>query len=101
MVTPEEVLHGGKTPEIEGSTAAISSPASSAESYPAQRRRSMTPLLWPYELARGGLFVVQSFLVYAIMLAVMSFNAAYNNRIVVGTGLGEILFGRFTVEQTH
>ncbi|CUA73712.1 hypothetical protein RSOLAG22IIIB_01227 [Rhizoctonia solani] len=100
----EKVSHEGKITEIEGSTTATgsrASPASIIRPLPAQRQRSMTPLLWPYELARGGLFIVQSFLVYAIMLAVMSFNASYIISIIVGTGIGEILFGRFSVEQTH
>ncbi|EUC65521.1 Ctr copper transporter, putative [Rhizoctonia solani AG-3 Rhs1AP] len=104
MIAQEAVPHEEKIVEIEGSTTTTSSrtsPAFITGPLPAQRQRSMLPLLWPYELARGGLFIVQSFLVYAIMLAVMSFNAAYIICIIVGTGIGEILFGRFSVEQTH
>ncbi|CAE7157430.1 unnamed protein product [Rhizoctonia solani] len=94
----------GKIAETEGSTTATdsrASPASCTQPLANQRRRSMAPLLWSYELVRGGLFVVQSFFIYAIMLAVMSFNAAYIISIIVGTGIGEVLFGRFSVEQTH
>ncbi|KAL5640741.1 hypothetical protein ACGC1H_001282 [Rhizoctonia solani] len=103
MVAQEAVPHQEKIVE-EGSTTATdsrTSPAFITGPLPAQRQRSMAPLLWPYELVRGGLFIVQSFLVYAIMLAVMSFNAAYIISIIAGTGMGEILFGRFSVEQTH
>ncbi|CAE6469566.1 unnamed protein product [Rhizoctonia solani] len=104
LVTQEKVPRPGKAAEIEGSTTMTSSRASAAfiaRPLSTQRRRSIAPTSWSYELIRAGLFVVQSFFVYAIMLAVMSFNAAYIISIIVGTGIGEIIFGRFSVEQTH
>ncbi|CAE6446477.1 unnamed protein product [Rhizoctonia solani] len=103
--TQEEVSRAGKAVEIEDSTTTTASsrasPALNTQPLPTQRRRSMVPFLWSYELIRGGLFIVQSFFVYAIMLAIMSFNAAYIISIIVGTSIGEILFGRFAVEQAH
>jgi copper transporter 1 len=59
---------------IEVSTVATGSqvpPAFNIKPLSAQRQRTMTPFLWRYELVRGGLFIVQSFFVYVIMLAVM------------------------------
>ncbi|KAJ1310851.1 hypothetical protein OPQ81_009369 [Rhizoctonia solani] len=93
----------GKVVETESSTAMglRASPAFITQPLPTQGRRLMAPLFWSYELARGGLFIVQSFFVYAIMLGIMSFNTAYIISIIMGMGIGEILFGRFTVEQTH
>ncbi|KAH7344413.1 Ctr copper transporter [Rhizoctonia solani] len=102
-IVQEKVACLGKAAEIEGFTTTNSraSPTFIVQPLSTQRRRSIAPVLWSYELIRAGLFVVQSFFVYAIMLAVMSFNAAYIISIIVGTGVGEILFGRFAVEQTH
>ncbi|KAF8741561.1 Ctr copper transporter family, partial [Rhizoctonia solani] len=94
----------GKVIEIDVSTGSTGSQASSEFTIcplPAQRKRSMPPFSWSYELTRGGLFIVQSFFVYAIMLGVMTFNAAYIISIVAGTAVGEILFGRFAAGQTH
>lgn len=90
---------------IEEASAATSSsrasPAFTIQPLSAQRPRSMAPFLWSYELARGAMFVIQSFFVYTIMLAVMSFNAAYIISIIAGTAIGEVLFGRFIAEHTH
>ncbi|CEL58273.1 hypothetical protein RSOLAG1IB_03019 [Rhizoctonia solani AG-1 IB] len=100
MAIPGDVLCAGKATEIEASTGAAS-PELIVRPLPVERRRSMGPFLWSYELVRGGLFIVQSFFVYAIMLAVMTFNAAYIISIIAGTVMGEILFGRFVVGQAH
>jgi len=64
--------------------------------------RSLAPsrtLALPFVVARdlpAGLFqVVQSALRFAFMLAVMTFNAGFLMAVVLGAGLGEMLFGRF------
>ncbi|QRV76770.1 copper transport protein CTR2 [Ceratobasidium sp. AG-Ba] len=59
---------------------------------PSGRQRIMAPLVWPHELARGALFVVQSFFLYTLMLGVI---------IIAGSAIGEVLFGRFITELTH
>jgi len=45
---------------------------------------------------RGILFALQSAIAYFLMLAVMTYNASFFLSIVVGLGVGEVLFGRFT-----
>ncbi|KAN0126527.1 copper transporter [Russula decolorans] len=46
------------------------------------------------DATRGVLYSLQASLVYAPMLAVMTFQAAYIISNIVGLGLGEVLFGR-------
>jgi len=59
-----------------------------------QRRRTIPPFVLSHDAARGALYSLQALLSYALMLAVMTFQAAYIISIVIGLGLGEILFGR-------
>ncbi|VDB84500.1 unnamed protein product [Peniophora sp. CBMAI 1063] len=47
------------------------------------------------DFIRGILYGLQAFLSYALMLAVMTFQAAYIIAIVAGLALGEMVFGRF------
>lgn len=56
--------------------------------------RTVPPFIWAHDLPRGLLHAGQSLLSYALMLAVMTFNAAYVISIVVGLGMGEAIFGR-------
>ncbi|CAE6352009.1 unnamed protein product [Rhizoctonia solani] len=58
-------------------------------------RPTLPPFIWSHELARGGMQILQSFFGYALMLAVMTFNVAYIISILLGLGVGEVLFGRF------
>jgi len=44
----------------------------------------------------GLLFTLQSAISYFLMLAVMTFNASFILSILIGLGVGEMLFGRFT-----
>ncbi|KIM88492.1 hypothetical protein PILCRDRAFT_814390 [Piloderma croceum F 1598] len=44
-------------------------------------------------IPRGAIHALQALLGYFLMLAVMTFQAGYLIFIVVGLGLGEILFG--------
>ena len=64
-------------------------------------RPTLPPFIWSHELARGGMQILQSFFGYALMLAVMTFNAAYIIAILLGLGVGEVLFGRFTHGMAH
>jgi len=59
-----------------------------------QQRRTIPPFVLSHDAARGALYSLQALLSYALMLAVMTFQAAYIISIVIGLGLGEILFGR-------
>ncbi|KAJ1311619.1 hypothetical protein OPQ81_010096 [Rhizoctonia solani] len=64
-------------------------------------RPTLPPFIWSHEIARGGMQILQSFFGYALMLAVMTFNAAYIISILLGLGAGEILFGRFAHGIVH
>ncbi|CEL57544.1 CTR copper uptake transporter [Rhizoctonia solani AG-1 IB] len=68
---------------------------------PAISKPTLPPFIWSHELARGGMQILQSFFGYALMLAVMSFNAAFIISILLGLGVGEILFGRFAHGMAH
>ncbi|KAH8998729.1 Ctr copper transporter [Lactarius hatsudake] len=59
-----------------------------------QRRRTIPPFVFSRDAARGALYSLQALLSFALMLAVMTFQGAYIISIVIGLGLGEILFGR-------
>lgn len=94
------------------STAATSSqapPASSIQPLSATHQRSTPPFLWSYEFARGGLFIIQSFFAYAIMLAIMwvytgEFDASFDTILGHSTPLISLvsllgrLSGRFCLE---
>ncbi|KDQ19850.1 hypothetical protein BOTBODRAFT_27276 [Botryobasidium botryosum FD-172 SS1] len=48
-----------------------------------------------HDITRGVLHAVQAAIGFALMLSVMTFDAAYFISIVLGLGAGEVLFGRF------
>ncbi|PPQ80019.1 hypothetical protein CVT26_011901 [Gymnopilus dilepis] len=58
------------------------------------RLRTVTPFILSHDLPRGVLYALQMLVVYLLMLAVMTFQAAFLISIVLGLGIGEILFGR-------
>ncbi|KAG9128297.1 hypothetical protein FRC07_001232 [Ceratobasidium sp. 392] len=75
-----------------------------SETTPAQTpapRPTLPPFILSHELARGGMQILQSFFGYALMLAVMTFNAAFIISILLGLGVGEVLFGRFAHGMAH
>jgi copper transporter 1 len=57
-------------------------------------RRTIMPFIPSHDLTRGALYALQSLVSYLLMLAVMTFQVAYIIAIVVGLGLGEVIFGR-------
>ncbi|KAH9057007.1 Ctr copper transporter [Lactarius vividus] len=59
-----------------------------------QWRRTIPPFVFSHDATRGALYSLQALLSFTLMLAVMTFQAAYIISIVIGLGLGEILFGR-------
>lgn len=59
------------------------------------------PFILSHEVSRGVLFAFQSALGYSLMLAVMTFHAGYIISIVIGLGVGEVLFGRFASNAHH
>jgi len=56
--------------------------------------RVIAPFIASHDIPRGAIHAFQALLGYALMLAVMTFHAAYLISIVVGLGIGEMLFGR-------
>ncbi|QRW05030.1 copper transport protein CTR2 [Ceratobasidium sp. AG-Ba] len=64
-------------------------------------RPTLPPFVTSHELARGAMQIIQSFFGYALMLAVMTFNAAFIISVLLGLGVGEVLFGRFVHGLVH
>jgi len=67
---------------------------SAKQSHDVRKNRTIPPFDISRDSARGALYSLQASLSYVLMLAVMTFQAAYIISIVVGLGLGEVLFGR-------
>ncbi|EKM60886.1 uncharacterized protein PHACADRAFT_247104 [Phanerochaete carnosa HHB-10118-sp] len=63
--------------------------------------RSSPPFLLSHDVPRGIAFACQALLGYTLMLAVMTFQAAYIISILVGLGIGEVLFGRLGSAPGH
>ncbi|KAH9835759.1 Ctr copper transporter family-domain-containing protein [Rhodofomes roseus] len=63
--------------------------------------RTIEPFILSHDLPRGVLYAFQAFLAYTLMLAVMTFQAAYIIAIIVGLGLGEVSFGRLGNGDSH
>jgi len=63
--------------------------------------RSIAPFIPSHDFARGAMQMAQAALGYALMLAVMTFNAGYILCIIAGIGTGEVLFGRFAYVGAH
>jgi len=57
--------------------------------------RKSAPFIPAHDFARGAMYACQSALGYALMLVVMTFHAGYIIAIILGLGVGEVLFGRF------
>ncbi|KAF8971571.1 Ctr copper transporter, partial [Flammula alnicola] len=56
--------------------------------------RTVMPFIPAHDLPRGILYALQMFIMYLLMLAVMTFQAAFLISVVLGLGIGEIIFGR-------
>ncbi|OSD06008.1 hypothetical protein PYCCODRAFT_1069010 [Trametes coccinea BRFM310] len=68
---------------------------------PARPTRTIPPFIASHDIPRGALYAFQALLMYALMLAVMTFQAAYIISIIVGLGIGEVLFGRVGGVKNH
>ncbi|KAJ6502883.1 CTR copper uptake transporter [Mycena vitilis] len=53
------------------------------------------PFVAKQDVPRGALYALQTLFGFAFMLAVMTFQAAFIISIIVGFGVGEMLFGRY------
>ncbi|ESK87360.1 copper transporter [Moniliophthora roreri MCA 2997] len=59
--------------------------------------RTSSPFIPAHDIVRGIMQAGQAALGFALMLAVMTFQLAFLLSIVIGLGVGETLFGRFSV----
>jgi len=64
-------------------------------------RRLLPPFILGHELSRAVLRTMQSGVGFAVMMAVMTFNASYIISIMLGIFTGEMLFGRFSSLLDH
>ncbi|WVQ93109.1 hypothetical protein IAU59_000173 [Kwoniella sp. CBS 9459] len=62
---------------------------------PARHDRWSRPFRWAVDLPRGLLQALQTLIHYLLMLVVMTFNIWWIISVVIGSGVGEMLFGRF------
>ncbi|KAI0790415.1 Ctr copper transporter family-domain-containing protein [Abortiporus biennis] len=58
------------------------------------RERSFPTFDWSYDIPNGLLFMLQMLMSYILMLALMTFSAAFLIAMCIGLGIGEMLFGR-------
>jgi len=58
--------------------------------------RTIPPFIPSHDIARGLIQAVQSAFIFVFMLAVMTYQAAFILAIIVGMGVGETLFGRYS-----
>lgn len=78
--------------------------SAAAKNQKALSMRTIPPFLVTVDIPRGILYAIRRFLGFALMLAVMTYHAGYIISIIVGQGLGEIVFGRIpmrTVKHDH
>ncbi|KZS95928.1 hypothetical protein SISNIDRAFT_483344 [Sistotremastrum niveocremeum HHB9708] len=91
--------------EKESQTEIESLPKLNNATRPAEGRiaalRTMAPFIPAHDIARGIIHAAQAALGYALMLAVMTFQAGFLISIVVGLGVGEIIFGRYAALAAH
>ncbi|KAJ4476749.1 Ctr copper transporter [Lentinula aciculospora] len=59
-----------------------------------RKTRNVAPFIASQDVSRGVIYAVQALLGYVLMLNAMTFQAAYLISIVLGLGIGEVLFGR-------
>ncbi|KAH9487151.1 CUF1-dependent copper transporter 1 [Psilocybe cubensis] len=93
-VSSERLHESNDRAESEGPNAAAQPPAKSNGAISKTRIRTIAPFIAAYDIPRGILYALEMLLMYLLMLAVMTFQAAYIISIVLGLGIGEILFGR-------
>nr|AFU72290.1 copper transport protein CTR2 [Amanita strobiliformis] len=63
---------------------------------------TVPPFTPTHEILRGFIYALRILILYVLMMAVMTFQAAYLISIVIGSGLGEMIFGRFSaIKHSH
>jgi len=75
---------------------------SSSSSSPEKSKWGLPPFMPEFDITRGVLFAAHTFLKVLLMLAVMTFQLAFLVSIAIGSGVGETMFGRFSLSsQEH
>ncbi|WVO15562.1 hypothetical protein L204_103222 [Cryptococcus depauperatus] len=62
---------------------------------PGRQGRWSRPFRWTVDVPRGLLQALQVAVHYLLMLVVMTFNIWWTISVIIGSGVGEMLFGRF------
>ncbi|KAL1667694.1 Ctr copper transporter family-domain-containing protein [Schizophyllum commune] len=76
-------------------------PETTTTTTPAPSPQLIPPFILSHDLSRGAMFALQALMSYVLMLAVMTFNAAYLISILAGLGIGEAIFGRWKGVGAH
>ncbi|KAI0691825.1 CTR copper uptake transporter [Cytidiella melzeri] len=63
--------------------------------------RNGPPFIASHDILRGVIYAGRVALLYALMLAVMTYQVGFILSIVVGRGVGEVLFGRYISSAAH
>ena len=77
------------------SSAGSLSKESAPISTPSTSGKRSTPFMLAVDLPRSLIFMLQAFIGYLLMLAVMSYSAWYFIAILLGLGAGELALGRY------
>jgi len=91
-----------KTSKVVTEIQSVSRSNSSSPTRAHKPSRMIAPFIAAHDIPRGAIHALQALLGYTLMLAVMTFQAAYLISIIIGLGLGEVLFGRMgSTMRTH
>ncbi|QRV77973.1 copper transport protein CTR2 [Ceratobasidium sp. AG-Ba] len=91
LVTPDNASTHSHSKSIE-----------SASAYLVNTPPPMIPAFEPVQdLARGGMQAVQSLIGFFLMLSVMTYNGAFLISVVLGLGVGEVVFARLGRSGAH
>jgi hypothetical protein len=88
-------LNSTTSASLEGHTK--SSSGDSADPRPGGLRHNLPPFILAYDIPRGIFEVVIATINFVLMLTVMKFQVGFILAIVVGLGIGEALFGRYSL----
>ncbi|KAI0338671.1 hypothetical protein BDW22DRAFT_1314894, partial [Trametopsis cervina] len=89
---PTSSSSGKSIPESQSSNSSTSTRAVLRD---AVTMRSAPPFIASHDILRGVVYAGRSALQFAFMLAIMTFQVGFILSIVVGLGVGEVLFGRY------
>lgn len=68
---------------------------------PTPRKRIVPPFILAHDFTWGTIYMFQAAIAYALMLAVMTFQVGYFVSVILGLGVGELLFGRWASVGSH